>query len=91
MDIWEVTNAVLEELSRWTSERSPAATNELGSTRFSHHYPFRYYLWQQNQALFLPNASTPALAKDVLRVAYKVWAEDDAKVRCSEPVTEQPL
>ena len=33
----------------------------------------------------------PALAKDLLHLACTVWAHDDAKIQCSELVTEQPL
>ena len=77
---WSARNTALKELLRWTSERSPAAANELGSTpwlKCLHQDHFLHHQYQQIQADFLP--STPALAKDILHLACAVLAQVDAK------------
>ena len=52
--------------------------------------PIRHHQKQQIRAGFLPCASTPALANNVLRLTNTVWPQDNAKIRYSELVTAQP-
>ena len=84
----------MKELFRWTSKRGHPLlqTNSAPHliTKRYHQYPLLHYPWQQTLAGFLPCASTPALAIIVLHLAYVVWAQDNAKIRWSELVTEQP-
>ena len=65
-------HAVLKELLRWKSRRSPTAANELGSTPSIKGVTSVCIPPLPVAAGFLPFSSTPALMKDIPHLAFSV-------------------
>ena len=59
--------------------------------KWRHQYPLFHYLCKQIHADVLPFASTPVLVRGIFHLAHAVWAQEDAKLHCSELATGQPL
>ena len=86
--------AVIFELLRWTSERSHAATNELGSTRStkvvsSVHNP-TLPVAADARKFSSTYIHSSACERHILHLAHTVWAQEDATTHCSELATGQP-